>query len=504
MLSLQEYLALTDEYNIIPIYQEFIADTETPISLYQKLAREKDYSYLLESSENDRYSFIGLEPAAIYKNYEDTIEIIKNGRTKTIKEDFIEYLQNYLAEIEVYQRAELPPFSGGFVGYFNYEMIEKWEDIYHAHSDKELMKNGKPLSLLVETQIIVACDHFNNKVKIINNLKVEDSMALKEKKEIYNQGISEIEKVKKVIASEKAAIENLTAGTDCQESTQLNLRANTAKAEFEEMVEKAKEHIIAGDIFQIVLSQRFSCQNELPPFNIYRALRSTNPAPYSFYLNFPEVKIIGSSPEVLVRVRNRRVMTRPLAGTRPRGKNKKEDLRHEESLKNDEKERAEHTMLLDLGRNDLSRIAAPGTVEVTEMMEVEYFSRVMHLVSQVEADLKEGYDCLDALKANFPAGTVSGAPKIKAIELINDLEKEPRGVYAGTVAYLSFAGNLDSCITIRTFSLADGVLSLQVGAGIVADSNPTSEYQETLNKGEALFEALEIAAGGGNCDPGNR
>ncbi len=270
------------------------------------------------------------------------------------------------------------------------------------------------------------------------------------------------------------------------------------------MVKTAKEHIIEGDIFQIVLSQKFSIKNEIPPFDIYRALRSVNPSPYSFYLNFPEIKIIGSSPEVLVRVRDRRVMTRPLAGTRPRGNNKKEDLRLEEDLKSDEKERAEHTMLVDLGRNDLSRIAAPGTVEVTELMEVEYFSKVMHLVSQVEADLREGLDSLDALKANFPAGTVSGAPKIKAIELIDGLEKEARGVYAGTVAYLSFNGNLDSCITIRTFSLADGILNLQVGAGIVADSDPATEYQETLNKGEALFDALEIAAGGGNYDLSNR
>lgn len=510
MLKLKEYLELAEEYNIIPIYQEIIADTETPISLYQKLSGKKEYSYLLESTENDRYSFIGLEPAAIYRNYNDTIEITRNGNTVTKDQDFIEYLQDYLAEIKVYQREELPPFTGGFVGYFNYEMIEKWEDIYHKEPRKELMKGDKPLSLLVETQVIVACDHLNNRVKIINNLKVSESLSLTEKKKIYNQGLSEIERVKALIDLPLPDTKNLKANSlvNSPETTggadQFNLKSNTEQAEFQEMVKRAKEHIIEGDIFQIVLSQKFSVKNQIPPFNIYRALRSTNPSPYSFYLNFPEIKIIGSSPEVLVRVRDRQVMTRPLAGTRPRGSNKKEDLNLAADLKSDEKERSEHTMLLDLGRNDLSRIAAPGTVEVTELMEVEYFSRVMHLVSQVEAELKPGYDSLDALQANFPAGTVSGAPKIKAIELIDNIEKEARGVYAGTVAYLSFNGNLDSCITIRTFSLEDGILNLQVGAGIVADSDPATEYQETLNKGQALFEALKIATGGGGFDLSNR
>ncbi|MGM0500632.1 MAG: anthranilate synthase component I family protein, partial [Bacillota bacterium] len=281
------------------------------------------------------------------------------------------------------------------------------------------------------------------------------------------------------------------------------LKSNTTKREYKKMVEKAKEHIKAGDIFQIVLSQKFSIENDLPPFKIYRALRSVNPSPYSFYLNFPEIRIIGSSPEVLVRVRGQRVMTRPLAGTRRRGKDRKEDQELKMELLNDEKEKAEHAMLLDLGRNDLSRIAAPGSVEVTELMEVEFYSKVMHIVSQVEADLKQDLDSLDVLKAVFPAGTVSGAPKIKAVELIDGLEKEARGVYAGTVAYLSFNGNLDSCITIRTFSLVDGRLNLQVGAGIVADSDPIKEYQETLNKGRALFDALEVVREDGIRDFSN-
>ncbi|RQD77928.1 MAG: anthranilate synthase component I [Halanaerobium sp. MSAO_Bac5] len=502
MITLEEFLTQAEEYDLIPIYEEFIADTETPISLYKKLAADKDYSYLLESSENDRYSFIGLEPAAVFKNYEDHFEIVKADKIdKEYDQDLISYLQAYLKNIKVYENEKLPPFSGGFVGYFNYEMIEKWEDIFHAEKDKTLFKDDKALSVLVMTKIILAYDHLHNTVKIINNLQLDENMGLADKKKLYAQAQQELKDIKNKIENTKST---LAAVGEKYSSEKAELISNTSKKEFETMVKKAKEHIRQGDIFQIVLSQKFSIENDLPPFKIFRALRSVNPSPYSFYLNFPETKIIGSSPEVLVRVRDNRVMTRPLAGTRPRGKTKKEDLELEMDLLNDEKERAEHTMLLDLGRNDLSRIAAPSSVEVTELMEVEYYSKVMHIVSQVEADLKEGLDSLDVLKAVFPAGTVSGAPKIKAIELINNLEKENRGVYAGTVAYLSFNGNLDSCITIRTFSLTEGKLNLQVGAGIVADSDPAKEYQETLNKGRALFDALKVVREDGIRDFSNR
>lgn len=503
MKSLNEFLELSDKYNIIPIYDEFIADTQTPISLYKKLALESDYSYLLESSENDRYSFIGLKPAAVLKNYPDYLEISReNTEEKLRNQELIPYLQNYLKKIKVYESEELPPFSGGFVGYFNYEMIEKWEDIYHLEADKALKKDNTPLSILVMTRIIIAYDHLHNTVKIINNIKVDRNLDIKEKKKIFEKAAAEIEEVKRKIENNNSL--NSQNEKDYHEIANKKLKSNTTKREFKKMVEKAKEHIKAGDIFQIVLSQKFSLKNDLPPFKIYRALRSINPSPYSFYLNFPEIKIIGSSPEVLVRVRDKRVLTRPLAGTRPRGKDSREDEELRLDLLSDEKEKAEHTMLLDLGRNDLSRIAAPGSVEVTELMEVEFYSKVMHIVSQVEADLREGLDSLDVLKAVFPAGTVSGAPKIKAIELIDGLEKDPRGVYAGTVAYLSFNGNLDSCITIRTFSLTGGRLNLQVGAGIVADSDPIKEYQETLNKGQALFDALQIVREDGIRDFSNR
>jgi anthranilate synthase component 1 len=502
MKTKAEFLELTAEYNMIPIYDEFIADIETPISLYKKLALNKDYTYLLESSENDRYSFIGLKPAAVIKNYSEHLEVIRDGKKEKITgQEIVPYLQQKLAELNVYENEKLPPFSGGFVGYFNYEMIEKWEDIYHLEADKELKKDNTPLSLLVMSKIIIAYDHLHNTVKIINNLEIDQELSQKEKEEIYFKAKKEIKKVKAQIEINDSKLKPAVVNLDAKENQKL--KSNTTKREYKKMVEKAKEHIKAGDIFQIVLSQKFSIANDLPPFKIYRALRSVNPSPYSFYLNFPEIRIIGSSPEVLVRVRDQRVMTRPLAGTRQRGKDIKEDQELKLDLLNDEKEKAEHTMLLDLGRNDLSRIAAPGSVEVTELMEVEFYSRVMHIVSQVEADLKEGLDSLDVLKAVFPAGTVSGAPKIKAVELIDGLEKEARGVYAGTVAYLSFNGNLDSCIAIRTFSLVEGRLNLQVGAGIVADSDPIKEYQETLNKGRALFDALEVVREDGIRDFSN-
>lgn len=502
MKTKAEFLKLSENYNLIPIYEEFIADIETPISLYKKLALNKDYTYLLESSENDRYSFIGLKPAAVLKNYDQYLEVIKNGeKEKLTGQEILPYLQQQLDQLQVYENEKLPPFSGGFVGYFNYEMIEKWEDIYHLEADKELKKDNIPLSLLVMSKIIIAYDHLHNTVKIINNIELDQDLSIKEKEEIYLQAKEEIQQVKREIEMSSSKLQPTKINLDSSQAKKL--KSNTTKREYKKMVEKAKEHIKAGDIFQIVLSQKFSIENDLPPFKIYRALRSVNPSPYSFYLNFPEIRIIGSSPEVLVRVREQRVMTRPLAGTRPRGKDSKEDQELKLDLLNDEKEKAEHTMLLDLGRNDLSRIAAPGSVEVTELMEVEFYSKVMHIVSQVEADLREGLDSLDVLKAVFPAGTVSGAPKIKAVELIDGLEKEARGVYAGTVAYLSFNGNLDSCITIRTFSLVEGRLNLQVGAGIVADSDPIKEYQETLNKGRALFDALKVVREDGIRDFSN-
>jgi len=491
LIDLQQFLDLSEKYNMIPVFEEIIVDTETPISLYKRLALDTDYSYLLESVKEGRYSFIGLSPERIIKAYQNGLIIEEKGQEKLYKDrDLVKYLKEYLSVFQVQENDNLPPFSGGFVGYFSYEIIDQWEELYHDQPEKKIKYSKTPLSILVLSRIVIAYDHRCNTVKIINNIKLDKDLSITQKKRLYQEGKKEIEDIIKRIKNNKGIYrkEKNESKTGVGELT-----SNTGKQEFSAMVKRAREHIKAGDVFQLVLSQIFSIENKTSPFQIFRALRSINPSPYLFYLNFPEVKLIGSSPEVLVKVEGKRVITRPLAGTRPRGKSRQDDIRLKNELMTDEKECAEHIMLVDLGRNDLGRICQTGSVEVTELMGVEYYSQVMHLVSQVEGDLKEGLDSLDVLRSVFPAGTVSGAPKIKAMELINELEKEPRGPYAGAVGYLSFNGNLDTCITIRTYIIQDEKLSIQVGAGIVADSVPEREYEETLNKARALFKAFEMA-----------
>lgn len=500
MQDLEKFLELTEKFNLIPIYEEVIMDTETPITLYKKLALNNDYSYLLESVQEGRYSFIGVSPDKVFKDFQNGVAVQYKGKIKFYQEkNLFKELREYLSGIEVKEFEDLPSFSGGFVGYFGYEMIGKYEDIYHKQAEKEIhFPNkpypnkpypNKPLSILVLSRLVIAYDHLHNTVKIINNIKVDENMNLEEREDLYYQGKAEIEE----LISKIKAIPKIYHQEDNESIIEADeFIANISKQEFQAMVKQAKEYIKAGDVFQLVLSQRFSTESKISPFRIFRALRSINPSPYLFYLNFPEVKMIGSSPEVLVRVERERVFTRPLAGTRPRGSNREEDFKLESELKIDDKERAEHIMLLDLACEDLKKICQEDSVEVTELMGVEYYSQVMHLVSQIEGNLKEGLDSLDALKAVFPAGTVSGTPRVKALELIKQLEKEPRGPYGGAVGYLGFNGNLDTCITIRTFIVEDGILSVQVGAGIIVDSVAVKEYEETLNKARALFKAFDM------------
>ncbi|MFW5999215.1 MAG: anthranilate synthase component I [Halanaerobiaceae bacterium] len=498
MISAEEFLELSGEYNLIPVYKEIIADTETPVSIYRRLSGFNDYSFLLESadfsstSEMGRYSFIGLYPEKIIKKTDNGVTVSdKEGEVELYENKQLnKYLNNYLAELNIYEDEELPPFSGGFVGYFGYEMIEEWEELYHNQPDKELKKSQLPESILVMASLLVVYDHLNNTLKIIDNIKIKDNMDRKERLELYLRSRN---RVNELIAS----LGEGDPGSDYGRHQAIapgDLISNTGREEFCAMVEKGKKHIREGDIFQIVLSQKFSIEVDIPAFEVYRALRVSNPSPYLFYLNFPEIKLIGSSPEVLVRVNGDQVITRPLAGTRRRGDSSSEDEEYRNDLLKDEKERAEHVMLVDLGRNDLGRVCEIGSVEVTELMGIEYFTRVMHLVSQVEGKKLQDITSAEILESVFPAGTVSGAPKIRAVELINELEKEPRGPYAGAVGYLDFKGNLDTCITIRTFSMVNNKLSVQVGAGIVADSVPEKEFQETINKAQALFEALDIVA----------
>ena len=367
-------------------------------------------------------------------------------------------------------------------------MITEWEELYHTETNKNIQTGDLPSTILVIAKFVIAYDHLNNTLKIIDNIHLDSGLNKTEKLKIFQQSQQKIKEIINKIRNKQ----NQNYSEPDHTSNQKQLQSNTSKTEFKAMVEQAKENIKEGEAFQIVLSQKFSIETQISPFEVYRALRVSNPSPYMFFLNFCDIKMIGSSPEILVKVQGDKVITRPLAGTRPRGQNKAEDNQLKDDLLNDTKENAEHIMLVDLGRNDLGKVCQYNSVEVTELMGIETYSSVMHLVSQVEGIKKPDLSSLEVLKSVFPAGTVSGAPKIRAMEIIDQLEKEPRGVYAGAVGYLDFSGNLDTCITIRTFFMKNNILSAQVGAGIVADSIPDKEYEETLNKAQGLFKALQI------------
>ena len=503
MLTKNEFMELTEAYNLIPVHEEIIADTETPVSLYKKLAAEDDYSFLLESATTGkklnvgRYSFIGLEPEKVFKYDNDSIVIAnRHDEVEEVLSDkrFADYLEKFLAEFEPYTPEDLPPFTGGLVGYFGYEMISTWEEIYHGQPDKKLQKSELPQAVLVLAKTVLAYDHLDNTLKIIYNIQLNGVDGAEEKIDLYHEAGAKIDSILEKISSGPSGSHKETASDSLSLET---MKSSTEKAEFEKMVETAQSHIREGDAFQIVLSQRFSlAADNISPFLVYRALRVSNPSPYMFFLNFPDIKMIGSSPEVLVKVEGEKILSRPLAGTRPRGSDNREDENFQKELINDEKERAEHTMLVDLGRNDIGKVSEYGSVEVTELMEIELYSSVMHLASQVEGIKRDDVSVLDVLAAVFPAGTVSGAPKIRAVELIDQLEKVPRGPYAGTVGYIDFSGNMDTCITIRTLFMKNNTLTAQVGAGMVADSVPAKEHQEILDKAESLFAALKIVEEG--------
>ncbi len=497
MLTENEFMNLAEDYNLIPVCKEIIADTETPVSLYRKLTDKEDYSFLLESATTGkklnvgRYSFVGLEPEKVIKYNNESIIIADSCDEviETSKETvFTDYLEDILAQIKPYTPEDLPPFSGGLVGYFGYEMISCWEDIYHGQWEKELQKSDLPQAVLVFAKTVLAYDHLDNTLKIIYNVNFKGSEDENRKKKLYREARSKIDSIHKKISSGSNYTVKYSGSLPLETK-----KSNTEKAEFEEMVKNAQKYIREGEAFQIVLSQRFSLEaDDIAPFLVYRALRVSNPSPYMFFLNFPDIQMIGSSPEVLVKVEDKKITSRPLAGTRPRGREVSEDKELQEELINDEKERAEHTMLVDLGRNDIGKVSEYGSVKVTELMEIELYSSVMHLASQVEGIKKQDISVLEVLASVFPAGTVSGAPKIRAVELIDQLEKVPRGPYAGAVGYIDFSGNMDTCITIRTLFMKNNILTAQVGAGMVADSEPAKEYQEIMDKAEALFAALEL------------
>ena len=483
----KEFIAKAREGNLIPVYKEIMADMETPLSAFLKLERGK-YSYLLESVEGGekvgRYSFLGSNPERIFMAKGTTITVEEKSKRRSFEcaSDPLENLAQMMAEYRPVPIGGLPRFCGGAVGYIGYDAVRYFEKLPDKNPDDLRL----PDLFFVVTDTILIFDHVRHTIKIVSNAHVTDRPERS-----YQEAIQKIERIEACIRNSLPAKQlELAPGPG-----EIPFHSNTTRKEFESMVDKAKEYIRAGDAIQVVLSQRLEAEVQASPFNIYRALRSVNPSPYMFYLQFGDVYLVGSSPEIHVRCEEGVIEVRPIAGTRPRGRDEEEDRALEQELLADPKERAEHIMLVDLGRNDIGRIARYGTVMPKELMIVERYSHVMHIVSDIQGQLCEGKNSFDVMRASFPAGTVSGAPKIRAMEIIDELENRRRGPYAGAVGYFSFTGNLDSCITIRTILIKGTRAYVQVGAGIVADSVPQREYEETLNKARGMLRAIAMAEG---------
>jgi anthranilate synthase component I len=476
---------LAQRGTFVPVYKEIVADLLTPVSAFLKVAEHADYAFLLESVEGGeqvaRYSFLGKDPFLIVRARGGKVLIDRAGETTESDKSFTATIRELMAGFHSPFVPGLPRFTGGAVGYVGYDAAAWFEPVVLQPADREDDEAG---FMLFDT--VLAFDHVRHRILIIANARISGDEDLES---LYQFACAKVEFVER-------ELERALSKTVPPPGTPLEVTSNVTREQFEGMVKTAKEYIAAGDIYQVVLSQRFEAAIDADPFTVYRALRHVNPSPYMYFLRIGGRSIVGSSPEMLVRVEGRQVQTHPIAGTRPRGRNEDEDVRLGEELKRNEKERAEHVMLVDLGRNDIGRVAKYGTVRVPTYMTLERYSHVMHLVSIVEGKLDEQHDRLDALVACFPAGTVSGAPKVRAMEIIAELENRRRGVYAGAVGYLDFAGNLDFCITIRTVLIENGRAYVQAGAGIVADSNPTAEYEETKDKARAVLRALELAQNG--------
>jgi anthranilate synthase component 1 len=480
---------LTHKGNLIPIYREIFADMDTPVSILSKL-NSKAHAFLLESVEGGekwgRYTFLGSDPSVIFTVRGDDVVVQEKGEISRSRHNGepMKYLKEILDRYRPVVVEGLPRFFGGAVGFLSYDMVRYFEKLPSENEDD--LHGDDAVFLVTDTLIIF--DNVRHTIKIVACLFSEGGEDLRDS---YEEAIKKIEDIIGLIQSPvvKKEIEN-------PEVSNAPLISNMTPDHYKAIVTKAREYIHAGDVIQVVLSQRFEKKNDLDPIDLYRALRYINPSPYLFYLKMEDLILIGSSPEVMVRLEEGTVELRPIAGTRKRGKNEQEDRRLADELLQDPKERAEHIMLVDLGRNDLGRIARIGSVQVTQLMVVERYSHVMHLVSNIKAQLAPEKDCFDVLKATFPAGTLSGAPKIRAMEIIDELEQNRRGPYGGAVGYFSYTGNMDLCITIRTMVVKDGKLSVQTGAGIVSDSEPEAEYEETVNKAEGMMQAIRLAASG--------
>jgi len=488
--AFREFQRLAKQGNLIPVYDILPADLLTPVSAYLRIAQGARYSFLLESVEGGekiaRYTFAGANPEEVFRYASGAC--VMEGRDRVVWEekDPVSFLRARMERFRPVRVPGLPPLIAGAIGYFSYDMVRLIERL-PKHLRDEI---GLYDAMLMFYQGLIAFDHVRHRLWIVRNVFTEGPGTLLSK---YNAAVREIRETRKLLEKPVAAEEPKAPRRSAKKASPLKITSNFRRSEYLAAVKKCKNYIRAGDIFQVVLSQRFSAKTKAAPFDVYRELRALNPSPYLFFLQMNDIHVVGSSPEMLVKVQGRDVFYRPIAGTLPRGKDDAEDLRLEKQMLASEKERAEHIMLVDLGRNDLGRVCEYGSVKVEQLMQVERFSHVMHLVSSLRGKLREDVDCFDALMACFPAGTVSGAPKVRAMEIIEEFERARRGIYAGGVLYMDFAGNLDSCIALRTMVIKNGVAYVQAGGGIVADSTPAGEYQESVNKSRALLAALEAA-----------
>ncbi len=482
----EEFLELCKRGNIVPVYSEHIADMETPVSVLSRFTEDENL-FLLESVEGGerwgRYSFIGVNPRAIFHVENGKPYITENGVTTELPapDGPLMALRQVMKDDRPVSVPGLPPFFGGAVGYLGYETVNEFEKLPEPKS----ALNG-PVSCLMMTDEMIVFDNVRHTVMVSICVHLDKHPS---PRAAYDFACSRVNALSNRLKAPAPVLNNAYVNTP-------PLKSNMTKDAYYQMVNKGKEYIMAGDIIQVVLSQRFSTKLTVKPIQLYRALRLINPSPYTFFLKFDGRILIGSSPELMVKLTGNKAEVRPIAGTRRRGVNEQEDMALADELLRDEKERAEHVMLVDLGRNDLGRTAVPASVQVKDFMTIERYSHVMHIVSTVESVLDDGKDCFDLLKATFPAGTLSGAPKIRAMEIINELEPCPRGTYGGAVGYFGYNHNMDMAITIRTLLIDGDTISVQAGGGIVYDSEPEKEYMETVNKATAVFKAIELASHG--------
>jgi anthranilate synthase component I len=489
--DLKEFRKLAEKGNLIPVYKEILADMETPVSAFRKVDDGR-YSFLLESVEGGekwaRYSFLGSRPSIVLRSFGNVVEIIRRGKkeTRSFVHDPLEVMKDILAEYRPVPNPGLPRFYGGAVGFIGYDVIQFFERM----PERQKPGIGLPDIFFMITDTLVIFDNVTHKIKVVSNAHVNGTS----KTEAYREAVGKIEAL--VQKLRRSLRDPAPARKKSLPKKAAVLKSNFTQAAYEQAVLRAKEYIKAGDIFQVVPAQRFETRIGCEPFEIYRALRLINPSPYMYFLRCGDATIAGTSPEVMVRLEGDRIDLRPIAGTRRRGATEEEDKTLEKELLADPKERAEHIMLVDLGRNDVGRVSTSGSVHVSELMVIERYSHVMHIVSNVRGTLAGGKDSFDVVRACFPAGTVSGAPKIRAMEIIDELEPTRRGPYAGAVGYFGFSGNMDTCITIRTLVIKDKVAYMQAGGGVVADSVPSLEYQESVNKAKAMVRAVEMAERG--------